>query len=148
VWLLLVGQFEEGDPVPLSVREAIQSDDRIVTVPWLASTGVAYRAMDVLAFPSYREGLPNVPIEAQLCGVPVVAFEATGTVDAVVDGVGGVLVPVGDGVELAGAICSLIDDPERRRELGASGARWVVAQFSQQALWNGLVERYRSWSSA
>ncbi len=95
VRLLLVGQFEEGDPVPSAVREVIESDERIVTVPWLASTGVAYRAMDVLAFPSYREGLPNVPIEAQLCGVPVVAFAATGTVDAVVDGVGGVLVPVG-----------------------------------------------------
>ena len=95
VRLLLVGQFEDGDPVPSAVRDVIESDDRIVTVPWLANTGVAYRAMDVLAFPSYREGLPNVPIEAQLCGVPVVAFAATGTVDAVVDGVGGVLVPVG-----------------------------------------------------
>ena len=45
-----------------------------MTVPWLDHTGVAYRAMDVLAFPSYREGLPNVPLEAQLCGVPVVGL--------------------------------------------------------------------------
>ena len=86
VWLLLVGQFEDGDPVPPDVRRTIESDDRIVTVPWLADTGVAYRAMDVLAFPSYREGLPNVPLEAQLCGVPVVAYAATGTVDAVAAG--------------------------------------------------------------
>lgn len=146
VWLLLVGQFEDGDPVPPAVRAVIESDGRIVTVPWLAHTGVAYRAMDVLAFPSYREGLPNVPIEAQLCGVPVVAFEATGTVDAVVDGVGGVLVPVGAGAELAAALVGLIDETERRRELGAAGSAWVVTQFSQQALWDGWVERYRSWS--
>ena len=105
VWLLLVGQFEDGDPVPADVRATIERDERIVTVPWLDHTGVAYRAMDVLAFPSYREGLPNVPLEAQLCGVPVVGYAATGTVDAVApgqsdgsDASGGdsVLVPVGD----------------------------------------------------
>ncbi len=148
VWLLLVGQFEGGDPVPSAVRDVIESDDRIVTVPWLANTAVAYRAMDVLAFPSYREGLPNVPLEAQLCGVPVVAFAATGTVDAIADGVGGVLVPVGDGPELAVALSELIDDPERRRELGDAGAEWVATHFDQRALWDGLVERYRLWSGA
>ena len=59
VWLLLVGQFEDGDPVPADVRAMIERDERIVTMPWLDHTGVAYRAMDVLAFPSYREGLPE-----------------------------------------------------------------------------------------
>ncbi len=94
MWLLLVGQFEDGDPVPDAVRATIEGDKRIVTVPWLDHTGIAYRAMDVLAFPSYREGLPNVPLEAQLCGVPVVGYAATGTVDAVAPGSG--LVTVGD----------------------------------------------------
>ena len=88
MWLLLVGQFEDGDPVPPEVRETIEHDERIVTVPWLDHPGVAYRAMDLLAFPSYREGLPNVPLEAQLCGVPVVGYAATGTVDAVGSGLG------------------------------------------------------------
>jgi glycosyltransferase involved in cell wall biosynthesis len=148
VWLLLVGRFEDGDPVPPAVRDVIESADRIVTVPWLEHTGVAYRAMDMLAFPSAREGLPNVPIEAQLCGVPVVAFEATGTVDAIADGVGGVLVPVGDADALGAVLADLIDDPERRRELGAAGSEWVAANFDQRALWDGLVDRYRLWSPA
>jgi glycosyltransferase involved in cell wall biosynthesis len=145
VWLLLVGQFEQGDPVSGDVRRVIESNDRIVVVPWLADPGVAYRAMDVLAFPSSREGLPNVPLEAQLSEVPVVAYAATGTVDAVADGVGGVLVPVGAVEALAGALGDLLDDPQRRAAMGAAGSGWVAARFDRRAVWAGLVERYRSW---
>jgi glycosyltransferase involved in cell wall biosynthesis len=148
VWLLLVGQFEQGDPVSADVRRVIESNDRIVIVPWLADPGVAYRAMDVLAFPSYREGLPNVPLEAQLCGVPVVAYAATGTVDAVGDGVGGVLVPVGAVEALAAALAELLDDPVRRQAIGDRGSEWVVERFDQRSLWNRLVDRYRSWLSS
>jgi glycosyltransferase involved in cell wall biosynthesis len=148
VWLLLVGQFEDGDPVTPEVRRVIESDDRIVTVPWLADPSVAYRAMDVLAFPSYREGLPNVPLEAQLCAVPVVAYEATGTVDAVATGVGGVLVPVGGLDELALALVELVDDHEHRTAMGVAGSAWVADRFDRAALWDGLVERYRSWSAS
>ena len=137
------------------VRDVIESDERIVTVPWLDDTGVAYRAMDVLAFPSYREGLPNVPLEAQLCGVPVVAYAATGTVDAVAhegspgagDAPAGVLVPVGATGELAAALSDLVDDPERRAAMGAAGPGWVTARFAPEVVWDGLVERYRSWSA-
>ena len=153
VWLLLVGQFEDGDPVPPDVRRTIASDDRIVTVPWLADTGVAYRAMDVLAFPSYREGLPNVPIEAQLCGVPVVAYAATGTVDAVAAGGhgpeavgGGVLVPVGGVGELGAALAGMVDDPDGRAAMGAAGSAWVTARFDRKVLWAGWVQRYCSWA--
>lgn len=146
VHLLLVGQFEAGDPVPPDVRLAIEDGHHVTVVPWLEHTGVAYRAIDVLAFPSYREGLPNVPLEAQLCGVPVVGYAATGTVDAVSDGETGVLVPTGAEHELTAAIGELIDDPARRSALGASGPAWVAARFDQRRLWSQWADRYRLWS--
>jgi glycosyltransferase involved in cell wall biosynthesis len=147
VWLLLVGQFEEGDPVPADVRRSIETHDRIVTAAWLDHTGVAYRAMDVLAFPSYREGLPNVPLEAQLCGVPVVGYAATGTVDAVApDGEAGVLVPVGDRDGLGAALESLIDDRGGRERMGAAGRAWVAGAFDRVVLWKELADRFNGWS--
>jgi len=145
VWLLLVGQFEDGDPVPDAVRSTIERDERIVTVPWLDHTGVAYRAMDLLAFPSYREGLPNVPLEAQLCGVPVVGYAATGTVDAVAPG--SALVPVGDVGALGAAIATQVDTGFDRSSSGRQEATWVVENFDRNRLWSGLVDRYRSWVS-
>ena len=146
VWLLLVGQFEEGDPVPPAVRATIEHDDRIVTVPWLDHPGVAYRAMDVLAFPSYREGLPNVPLEAQLCGVPVVGYAATGTVDAVAPG--SVLVPVGDVDALGREIVAQVEAGIGRSSSGRQEATWVVENFERARLWSGLVDRYHAWAKA
>ena len=146
VWLLLVGQFEDGDPVPPEVRETIERDERIVTVPWLDHPGVAYRAMDLLAFPSYREGLPNVPLEAQLCGVPVVGYAATGTVDAVAPG--SVLVPVGDVEALSGAILAQVDGEIGRSSSERQEATWVVENFERARLWSGLVDRYHAWVMA
>ena len=143
MWLLLVGQFEEGDPVPADVQSTIEHDERIVTVPWLDHTGVAYRAMDVLAFPSYREGLPNVPLEAQLCGVPVVGYAATGTVDAVAPG--SALVPLGDVEALTAQILARVDGEIDRSSSGRQDFLWVVQNFDRNRLWAGLIDRYHDW---
>lgn len=143
--LLLVGTPEDGDPLDAATRESIQRDDRITCVPWLDNPAAAYRAMDVLAFPSYREGMPNVPLEAQLCGVPVVGYSATGTVDAIRDGVTGALVPTGDAASLTDALVRLLADPELRRSMGDEGASWVRATFSQERIWTALAARYERW---
>lgn len=143
--LLLVGAFESGDPVDPQIRHTIEADERIVIAPWLPDPRPAYVAMDVLAFPSYREGLPNVPLEAQLCGVPVVGYGATGTVDAVSHGVTGLLVPTGDGVALEAALTAVLVDDDRRLALGAAGPEWVRARFDCRAVWAALTARYRQW---
>jgi glycosyltransferase involved in cell wall biosynthesis len=133
--LLLVGDFEDADPVPDEVRRTIAESPRIVHMPWVDETRRVYPAMDVLAFPSYREGLPNVPLEAQLCGIPVVAYAATGTVDAVVRGHGNRLVPLGDVAALSVALGSSPEDPE-----GSSG--WVAEQFGSDRVWSRLNDLY------
>ncbi|TVR22118.1 MAG: glycosyltransferase family 1 protein [Ilumatobacter sp.] len=138
--LLLVGGFEQGDPLSNDVRAEIESHPRICHVGWLADPTAAYRAMDLLAFPSYREGLPNVPIEAQLCGVPVVGYAATGTVDAVKHPQG--LVPVGHVAGLAGKIrCCLEGKHPAADEL----RDWVIEKFDRTRVWNELASNYRQW---
>lgn len=140
--LVLVGDIEEGDPLPARVRDEIQSDERIHVTGWIADPLAIYRAFDVLAFPSYREGLPNVPLESQLSGVPVVGYAATGTVDAVADGTTGVLVEPGDVDGLAGAMIDLLGDPERAAAMGAAGRDWVAEMFVQTDVWDALAEIY------
>jgi glycosyltransferase involved in cell wall biosynthesis len=87
-------------------------------------------AFDVFVQPSLYEGLPNTVLEAQACGLPVVATAVGGTPEIVVDGVTGVLVSPHDPAALAGAIVRLLRDPDLRRRMGRAGRERVRQRFS------------------
>ena len=102
-----------------------------------------YAAMDVLALPTYREGFPNVVLEAAAAGVPAVVSSATGAVDAVVEGVTGRLVPVRDVGALAEALGELLTSPHLRTRMGAAARARVVSDFAPLRVWQGLDEVFR-----
>jgi len=134
--LLIVGSFERGDPVGEEAMERIDNDSHILHVEWMSNPGSAYKAMDVLCFPSYREGLPNVPIEAQYCGVPVVAYAVTGTVDAVLEG-NGHFVPAGDAGALADCLVALAGHRPTERD-GSLVDDEIAKAFDQRIVWERL----------
>lgn len=146
--LLLVGDFEEGDSVPESTVERIQLHPAIVQAGFLHDTAPAYALMDVLAFPSYREGFGNVTIEAGAAGLPVAGFRATGTVDAVVDGETGTLVEVGDTAGLAAALTRYLMDRSLRRAHGEAGQRRAREEFAPERIWAALLAEYERLLSA
>lgn len=146
--LLVVGDYEAGDPVPSTTRAIVEADPTIVRAGWVADPAGLYPAIDLLAFPSFREGLPNAPLEAQAAGIPVVAYAATGTVDSIRTGETGMLVPVGDVDALAKAIVSLATDPQRTAAMGAAGRAWVTEAFDQHRLWSRLAAVYRDGLAA
>lgn len=141
--LLLVGDVEEGDALPKAVREKITSESGIARTGWMADTAEYYHAMDVLALPTYREGFPTVALEAAAAGKAVVATRATGARDAVVDGVTGMLVPVGDARGLAVALETLLRDQKMREEMGAAGRERVVVEFRPERVWEAMAEEYQ-----
>jgi len=133
--LLLLGEFERGDPVPAAVRARLCSHPRIVRGGFVADTAPYYGVFDLLAFPSYREGFPNAPLEAAASAVPVVAYAATGTVDAVAGGETGTLVPAGDAGALGEAIARYLADPDLARRHGAAGRERVETLFRRERVW-------------
>ncbi len=86
--------------------------------------------VDLLALPSFTEGLPNVVLEAFAAGVPVVATAVGGTPAIVQDGVNGLLVPPGDAAALAAAICRMAAPTTDRRALGERGSCQVLQSFT------------------
>ncbi len=141
--LLLIGEFERGDPVRPETRQRLLADPRVVTAGWVADTAPYYAAMDLLAFPSYREGFPNAPLEAAASGLPTVGYRAVGTVDAVDDGVTGALVAIGDRAALARALVDYLEDGELRRQQGAAAAERARRLFRSEIVWQGWADRYR-----
>lgn len=146
--LLLVGDMEEGDPLPLTTRQRIQSDAGIIHTGFVQDPVPYYHVMDVLAFPTHREGFGNVAIEAQAAGKPVVATRATGVVNAVLDGVTGILVPVGDSRALCEALKLVLTDQNLAGTLGAAGRERVLREFRQETIWDALAQEYLRLLSA
>ena len=141
--LLLVGPPEEQDPVPAGVLEALRADDRVHFAGFVDEMAAVYAAADVVALPTYREGLPYVPLEAAAMARPVVCSDVPGCTDAVRDGVTGTLVPVRDVAALAGAVGRYLADPGLRERHGRAGRARVLADFRPEAIWRSTYETYR-----
>jgi len=87
---------------------------------------------DVVVLPSFYEGMPLVAIEALAAGRAMVATAVDGTSEVVIHEKTGLTVAAGDPSALAGAICQLLRDPAKRRDLGHSGKQWVRDHFSEE----------------
>jgi glycosyltransferase involved in cell wall biosynthesis len=141
--LLLVGPLESEDSVPVDVVRELQADPRVHLLGLEWDVAPLFAAMDVLALPTHREGLGMVLLEAAAMGLPVVASRTTGCVDAVVDGVTGTLMPVGDADALARALERYLSSPELGRAHGEAARQRVLHEFRQEVVWNALADVYR-----
>lgn len=141
--LLLVGEMEEGDPLPAEICRAIESEPGIIRPGFVQNPVEYYHVMDVFAFPTHREGFGNVTLEAHAAGKPVVAARATGVVEAVIDGVTGILVPVGNAQALASALELVIRDRSLAAAFATAGRERVLREFRQETVWEALAEEYR-----
>ena len=141
--LLIVGEFECRDSVPAAVRESLLGDTRVHWVGADWNTPPLYAAMDVVVLPTYREGFPTVPLEAAAMELPVVATRVPGCVDAVVDGVTGVLVPPGDACSLAAALAAYIESAPLRASHGRAARERVKEYFQPSTMWALVLREYQ-----
>lgn len=142
VALLLVGADLAGDRLDPAFARWAHGQPRVKTVSHVTNPEDYHAVFDVLAFPSYREGFPNVPLEAAAAGLPTVGFRVTGVRDAVVDGETGALVPPHDVEALTEALARYVDDPALRARHGANARERVAARFSRERVWQLWAEEY------
>ena len=139
VALRVAGDFDSADPIDAGTREWLETDPRVTLIGHVAEVPQYLRSISVLCFPSHREGLPNAVIEASASEVPVVAWNVTGTRDAIIDGHTGSLVPLGDVERMADRICELVGDPALRAERGRAARALVAERFETAAVHRAFV---------
>jgi glycosyltransferase involved in cell wall biosynthesis len=143
VHLLLAGSWEAEAKVSAECRDGLESDPRVHIVGHVEDVVPYYRLMSFCVFPSFgSEGFPNAPMEAAAMRLPVIATRVVGSMDAVEDGVTGVLVPPRDTRALLEAIRTYLDDPDLRSRHGDAGWRRVRADFRQETVWEALRQEY------
>lgn len=145
--LLLVGSFEDNlDPVSDDARRIIDTCPAIRAVgaqadvrPWLA-------AADALVFPSYREGFPNVVIEAGAMNLPSIVTDINGSREIIIEGRNGTIVPPRDADALYRAMCSFIDRRDLTRAMAAEARPLVASRYEQSYVRSCLIDFYKSIS--
>ncbi len=143
--LLLVGWFDAAeDALSPDLRARIESHPRILCTGFVADTAPYYRAMDLMVLPTWREGFPNVVLEAAATGIPVITTECTGSRDAVVPEVTGLLIPPGYPEAIREAVLALLRNPERRRRMGEAARAWVWEHYERTRVLDLTVAFYRS----
>lgn len=143
-WLLLVGHQEPDlDPLPAATLSAIKNNRRIIEAGFQADVRPWLTASDVFVFPSYREGFPNVVMQAACMELPCIVSNINGCTEIIQHGQSGLIVPVKDVHALRYAMEQMAIDKSSASQMGKIGRAYVAAHFDQQVVWNELLNEYK-----
>jgi glycosyltransferase involved in cell wall biosynthesis len=143
IHLLLVGPFEDDlDPVDDACRAAIGQNNAIHVTGYQQDVRPFLAAADILAFPSYREGFPNVPLQAGCLGLPSIVTDINGCNEIVEEGVNGLVIPVKDTQALQKAMARLIEDADLRRRCATEARARITGLYGRDVVWDALHKEY------
>lgn len=143
--LILVGNFEEKlDPVMPVVRQIIFKNERIVFAGWQDDIRPYLAASDVFVFPSYREGFPNVVLQAGAMGLPCIVTDINGSNEIIYDRVNGLIIPPRDKDALWKAMRFMIMNEAVSKEMAGRSRDFIVKRYNRRFVWDKLLQLYHN----
>jgi len=144
VKLLLVGPFESDlDPLKESTVQAIESNGSIVSVGFQNDIRPYLAVSNCLVFPSYREGFPNVVLQAGAMNLPSIVSDINGCNEIIQDAKNGIIIPVKDSVAILNAMQLVYNDANFYHVLKVNSRPQIVALYEQKIVWEALVDEYK-----
>ena len=142
--LILVGPREEAlDPLPDITMSTIKNDPTIILPGFQNDVRPWMTASDVFVFPSYREGFPNVVMQAACLEVPCIVSNINGCNEIIEDQVSGLVVEAKDAGALLKAMQFMIMEIEKRKMFAINAREFVTKNFDQQFVWQELLKEYQ-----
>jgi glycosyltransferase involved in cell wall biosynthesis len=142
--LLLVGPFEtELDPLLPKTISAIESNPNIISVGFQADVRPYFAISDCLVFPSYREGFPNVVMQAGAMGLPSIVTNINGCNEIIEEGINGLIIPPKEIRALQNAMISLLEDKNVYKNLKNNARQMITSRYEQKLVWEALLSEYQ-----
>ncbi|WP_026934177.1 glycosyltransferase family 4 protein [Christiangramia echinicola] len=142
--LLLVGPFEQDlDPLDKEVFRIIEENPKIFTTGYQQDVRPFFSIADVLTFPSYREGFPNVVMQANAMNLPAIVTNINGCNEIVEEGVNGVIIPVKNESKILQSMRRLMDDRELCSMLAHNARELIQKKYERTRFWNILLKEYK-----
>ena len=142
--LTLVGWYEENTPLLPATLNAIDQCDAIQYVGRQADVRPFYQETDCLVLPSYREGFPNVVLEAGAMGLPAIVTDINGSREIIQNGENGLIIPPHDANRLYIAMRYMVEHPTERSRMASAARPLIVARFDQRFVRKCLKEYYET----
>lgn len=141
--LLLVGNEEpELDPLTIETIETIRNHPNIISTGFQSDVRPFLAVSDVLVFPSYREGFPNVPMQAGAMELPCIVTDINGCNEIIANEKNGLIIPPKNEQALADAMIELLENDEKRNLLAQNARPMIVERYDQLTLWELIKEEY------
>lgn len=142
--LLLVGPTEpELDPLTEASEWEIANNPQIISVGYQDDVRAYLAISHVLAFPSYREGFPNVPMQAGCFELPCIVTNINGCNEIIHNEVNGLIIPKKDASALQNAMERVIFNKDLYQKLKSNARRIIVDQYEQTFFWALLHKEYQ-----
>ncbi|ROI09218.1 glycosyltransferase family 1 protein [Chryseobacterium sp. H3056] len=142
--LLLVGPLEtELDPLKPTTLTEIESNKNILTTGYRSDVRPYFALADTLVFPSYREGFPNVVLQAGAMELPAIVSDINGCNEIIIDGENGLIVPPKNIELLRAAMMNLVADKKLYQELKAKTRGRIVRDYEQGVVWQAILKEYQ-----
>lgn len=145
VKLLLVGNREpELDPLKKETLEIISKNSNIIEVGYQSDVRPYFAISDVLVFPSYREGFPNVVMQAGAMGLPSIVTDINGCNEIIINDTNGVIIPPKNSLELQRTMELYLNNNGLLAEHRANSRKMIVSRYQQEVIWRTLLSEYKS----
>jgi len=145
VRLLLVGPLEQHlDPLEADVLTLVNTHPAITYVGSVIDIRPYLTTSDALAFPSHREGFPNVVMQAGAMGLPSIVTDINGCNEIIIEGVNGIIIPPKDEEALYKAMKYFIENKDKVAEMATLARPMIASRYEQKMVWEAILKEYQS----
>ena len=143
--LLLVGDYETHlDPLSPLTLDQIQTNGAIITVGFQNDVRPYMSIADALVFPSYREGFPNVVMQAGAMSLPAIVSNINGCNEIIIEGENGTIIPVKNTSAIIEKMELFMTNENYFKKLKSNAREMIVSRYEQKLVWEAILQEYKN----